>query len=122
MGGEPVEQVAQPVGELLLGVVLSQPAGEPRNQRVLRLVDADRSGVRSDFSRHAPDGGAGQRANWLPSAPVPAPQLATPALRAGRSTLVGTVRDLPRFRPDSSGVEHMQRVRRLRSPVGPGPL
>jgi len=45
VGGEPVEQVAQPVGELLLGVVLSQPAGELRDQRVLRLVDADRSEV-----------------------------------------------------------------------------
>ena len=31
VGGEPVEQVTQPVGELLLGVVLSQPAGEPRD-------------------------------------------------------------------------------------------
>ncbi len=30
VGGEPVEQVAEPVGELLLGVVLGQPAGEPR--------------------------------------------------------------------------------------------
>ena len=37
--------------------------------------------------------------------------------------LLGVVlRDLPRFRPDSSGVEHMQRVRHLRSPIGPGPL
>ncbi len=42
VGGEPVEQVAQPVGELLLGVVLSQPDGELRDQRVLRLLDADR--------------------------------------------------------------------------------
>ena len=50
------------------------------------------------------------------------PQLATPALSAGHNTLAGTVRDLPRFRPDSSGVEHMQRVRPLRSPIGPGPL
>ncbi len=59
VGGEPVDQVAQPVGELLLGVVLSQPAGEPRHHRVLRLVDADRSGVRLDVSRCAPNGGAG---------------------------------------------------------------
>ena len=63
MGGEPVEQVTQPVDELLLGVVLSQPAGELRNQRVLRLVDADRSGVRLDVSGRAPDGGTGQRTN-----------------------------------------------------------
>ncbi len=33
VGGEPVEQVAQAVGELLLGVVLSQPAGELRDHR-----------------------------------------------------------------------------------------
>ncbi len=71
VGGEPVEQVEQVVGELLHGVVLSQPDGEPRDQRVLRLVDADRSEVPSDVSRRAPDGGTGQRANWLPSAPVP---------------------------------------------------
>ncbi len=63
VGGGPVEQVTQPVGELLLGVVLSQPAGEPRDQRVLRLVDADRSEVPSDVCRRAPDGGTGQRAN-----------------------------------------------------------
>jgi len=68
---EPVEQVTQPVGELLLGVVLSQPDGDPRNQRVLRLVDADRSEVPSDVSRRAPDGGTGHRADWLASAPVP---------------------------------------------------
>ena len=53
VGGEPVEQVAQPVRELLLGVVLSQPDGELRDQRVLRRVDAERSGVRSDVSRRA---------------------------------------------------------------------
>ena len=62
MAGEPVEQLTQPVGELL-GEVLSQPASEPRDQRVLRLVDADRSEVPSDVSRRAPDGGTGQRAN-----------------------------------------------------------
>ncbi len=60
VAGEPVEQVAQAVGALLLGVVLSQPAGESRDQRVLRLVDADRSEVRLDVSRRAPDGGTGQ--------------------------------------------------------------
>jgi len=59
VGGEPVEQVEQPVGELLLGVVLSQPDGDFRNQRVLRLVDADRSEVPSDVCRRAPDGGTG---------------------------------------------------------------
>jgi len=71
VGGEPVEQVAQAVGELLLGAVLSQPDSEPRDQRVLRLVDADRSEVPSDVCRRAPDGGTGQRANWLPSASMP---------------------------------------------------
>jgi len=59
VNGEPVEQVAQAVGELLLGVVLSQPDSEPRDQRVLRLVDADRSEASSDVSRRAPDCGTG---------------------------------------------------------------
>jgi len=79
VGGEPVEQVVQPVGELLLGVVLSQPAGEPRDHRVLRLVDADRSGVRLDVAGRVPDGGAGQRATGCQCVRAGLPQLATTA-------------------------------------------
>ena len=79
MSGEPVEQVAQPVGELLLGAVLSQPAGELRNHRVLHRVDADRSEVPSDVCRRAPDGGTGQRATGCQCVRAGLPQLVTPA-------------------------------------------
>lgn len=39
MGCEPVQQVGEPVVELLLGVVLGQAVGELRDQRVVLLLD-----------------------------------------------------------------------------------